>query len=68
MKKFLVLYYAPVTAVQQMGALSPEEQGKAFEPWMAWAARCGDSLVEMGTPLGNVQRLTKSGGLQALRK
>ena len=28
---------------------------------MAWAAKCGDGLVDLGTPLGGGQKLSKSG-------
>lgn len=29
--------------------------------WMAWAGRCGDSLVDMGAPLSGGKKLTKFG-------
>lgn len=63
MKKFLVIYYAPVTANEQMAKASPEEMKKGMEPWMAWAKKCGDGLVDMGTPLGNGKRVGKSGAV-----
>ena len=44
-----------------MTNVTPEEMQKGMEPWMAWAERCGDSLVDMGAPLGGGQKLTKSG-------
>ncbi len=34
---------------------------EGMKPWMAWAERCGDRLVDLGTPLAGGQRLTKSG-------
>ena len=61
MSKFLVLYLAPVDAVQAMAGASPEDMQKGMEPWMAWAAKCGDKLVDMGSPLSSGQRLTGSG-------
>lgn len=61
MTKFLVLYLAPATAAEAMAGASPEDMQKGMEPWMAWAARCGDKLVEMGSPLGSGQRITSSG-------
>lgn len=42
---------------------SPEDMKKGMESWMAWAKRCGDGLVDMGTPLGNGQKVTKSGSM-----
>jgi len=62
MKKFIVLYYAPMSAMKQMHNATPEEMQKGMEPWMAWAEKCGNALVDLGTPLGNGQRLDKSGG------
>ena len=61
MGKYLVLYHAPRSAVEAMANVTPEEIQKGMEPWMAWAERCGDSLVDIGAPLGGGQKLTKSG-------
>ena len=62
MTKFLVLYLAPATAAEAMAGASPEDMQKGMEPWMAWATRCGDKLVDMGSPLGSGQRITSAGG------
>ena len=61
MKKFIVIYYAPKSAVEQMQSATPEEMQKGMEPWMVWAEKCGSGLVDMGTPLGVGQKVTKSG-------
>ena len=61
MSTFVVLYHAPAEAMEQMKDASPEEMQKGMEPWMAWAERCGSGLVDLGAPLGNGQKLTKSG-------
>lgn len=58
MSKFVVLYLAPAGAWTEM---APEQRQKEMEAWMAWAARCGDQLVDMGSPLSGGQRLTASG-------
>jgi len=39
--------------MQQSADSSPEEMEKGMEAWMAWAEKCGDSLVDMGSPLAN---------------
>jgi len=44
-----------------MAQASPEEMQKGMEPWMAWAEKCGDGLVDMGAPLANGQKVTESG-------
>ena len=60
-KKFLVIYHAPASAVEQMAGASAEDMQKGMEPWMAWAQRCGDSLVDMGSPLVGGQKIAESG-------
>ena len=61
MKKFVVIYHAPVSAVEQTQNMSPEEMQKGMESWKAWAAKTGDGLVDIGTPLMGGQKLSKSG-------
>jgi hypothetical protein len=51
MKKFMVLYMAPVTAEAQMN-VSPEEMKKGMEPWNAWYKKYGKTIVDMAAPLG----------------
>lgn len=53
MKKFIVIYYAPMDAMQQTEGSTPEEQEKGMEAWMVWAKKCGDKLVDLGAPLMN---------------
>jgi len=61
MKKFIVLYYAPISAEEQIAGATPEKTKAGMEPWMNWAKKCGDSLLDMGGPLGNAQNIKKSG-------
>ena len=61
MKKYIVLYHASKGAMEKMGAASPEDMKKGMEPWMVWAKRCGSGLVDMGSPLGNAQKVVKNG-------
>ena len=48
MKKFIVIYHAPMDAMQQMASVTKEEQAKGMEAWMVWARKCGDKLVDLG--------------------
>ena len=65
MKKFMVLYMAPVTAEAQMN-VSPEEMKKGMEPWMAWYKKCGKAIVDQGAPLGKKARVqTKKGSAKS---
>ena len=61
MKNFVVIYRAPASAVEQTHNMSPEEMKKGMEAWMAWAAKTGDGLVDLGTPLMGGQKVSKSG-------
>jgi len=61
MKKFMVIYHISKEATEKMKDKTPEEMKKGMEPWMAWMAKCGDALVDMGAPLGKVQNVTSSG-------
>ncbi|HTY75528.1 MAG TPA: hypothetical protein VMD05_08185 [Candidatus Nanoarchaeia archaeon] len=60
MKKFLILYMAPVSAEVQMN-VSPEEVKKGMEPWNAWFKKCGKEIVDMGAPLGKGMHFSKRG-------
>ncbi len=61
MKKFVVIYHVPISAKEQMNSATPEEMKKGMEAWMSWAQKCGSGLVDLGTPLGASQNITKSG-------
>ncbi|MDP2676938.1 MAG: hypothetical protein Q8O83_04620 [bacterium] len=63
MKKFIVLYHAPKGAVEKMAEVNPnsEEAKKGMEEWMEWAKKIGTGLVDLGTPLGNGQKVTREG-------
>ena len=68
MKKFLVLYHAPIDAMQQMTNVSQEEQAKGMEAWMQWAKKSGDKLIELGAPLTNGQVLSPDGSVGSSSK
>ena len=68
MKKFFVLYHAPIDAWKQTENQSAEDMEKGMEAWMEWAKRCGDKLVDMGTPLGNGLKLLPGGVSQSSDK
>ena len=63
MKKFVVIYHAPASAMEQMGKATPEDMEKGMEFWMAWANGIGDGLVDIGSPLGKGQSISKDGNL-----
>jgi hypothetical protein len=57
MKKFMVMYHAPIDALQQTAGASKEEMEEGMKAWMVWAEKCGDKLVDLGTPLANGMKL-----------
>ena len=60
MARYIVFYVAPESWETKEG-VTPEDMQKGMEAWMAWAQRCGDSLVDMGGRLGGGSTITKSG-------
>lgn len=60
MKKFIVIYHASEEATKKMSAADSAEMKAGMEPWMAWAKRCGNNLVDLGAPLGNGKKVTKN--------
>src|SRR6185295_16046202 len=62
MKKFMVLYQAPICAQEQMGKATPEQQKAGMDAWMAWSKKAGSAIVDLGQPLGNAQAVAKNGG------
>ena len=65
MGRYIVLYHAPKSAVAAMSESTPEEMQKGMALWMGWAEKCGEGLVDMGSPLGGGQRMTASGAGQS---
>ena len=61
MRNILVTYHAPASFMEMMKDATPEDMQKGMEPWMAWAAKCGDALVDMGAPLVGGQSLSNTG-------
>src|SRR5581483_11940078 len=62
MKKFLVLYMAPVAEMQQMMQSSnPEQMSAGMEAWQQWADKNEDAIDDMGAPLGKTKKVTASG-------
>jgi len=61
MKKFLVLYKAPIAAFEQMMKATPEQQKSGMDAWMTWSKKAASSIVDMGAPLGQSLRVSTSG-------
>ena len=61
MAKFLILYTGGMSAKEQMANASPEEAKKGMDMWMEWAKKVGDKMVDMGSPLGDAQKVDNDG-------
>ena len=61
MKQFVIIYFAPASAMEKMKNSSPEDMKKGMEDWMKWAEKCGEHLVDFGNPLGNGLEIVTSG-------
>jgi len=68
MKNFVVLYHMNEKAVEEAAKATPEEREATMEPWFSWAKRCGDKLVDFGTPLMGGVRLNKDGSTNPSEK
>ena len=64
MSKFMVLYRSPFSASEMLGSVTPEEMREGMKLWQAWVEKCGDALVEVGSPLGEGTSLGTAGAEQ----
>ncbi len=51
MKRFLVTYHAPASAMKKMQTATMEEKQARMAEWMKWGEKCGKQLVDFGAPL-----------------
>ncbi len=61
MTKFIVTYLAPIDATWKTQESTPEEMEAGMKAWMVWAEKCGNKLVDMGSPLGNGKTVSPGG-------
>lgn len=62
MKRYLVLYRASASAMEQMSKATPEQHKSVTDAWHAWAKKAGPALVELGAPTAHPQKFTSSKG------
>jgi hypothetical protein len=61
--KYLVLYRADVAALEQMANSTPEQQQAGMDAWNTWAAKAGNAVVDLGSPLSPKRHLGPGSGL-----
>ena len=52
MGKYVALYYSSPEVMESMKNTSPEDMQEGIKSWMAWKQKCGDGIVDFGSPLG----------------
>ena len=60
----MVIYHMPDELMAWMGDSTPEEREKGMQEWMTWSEKCGDKLVDFGTPLMGGKKLSQNGDTQ----
>lgn len=53
MSKFMVLYRAQASALEQMANATPEQKEAGLEAWRTWAAKVDYAIVDLGSPLAH---------------
>jgi len=60
--KFLVLYRAPISAVERMAKATPDQAKAGMDAWMTWAEKTRSAIIDLGAPLGESRATTPSPG------
>ena len=60
MRKYIVLYTAPITSAERFAQVTGEEAQQGMKLWFDWKEKLGSGLVDMGQQLGNAMTVTKS--------
>ncbi len=62
MKKYLVLYMAPIGMYDEMMKnTTPDDQKKGTDSWNQWMSKHAKDLTDPGAPLGKNKRITAEG-------
>jgi hypothetical protein len=56
MKRYLVLYRATGSAMDQMRNATPEQVEGVKAAWQAWAKKAGSTVVDIGAPCTHPQK------------
>ena len=57
MSKFMILYRAPMSALEQMENASPEQKRLGMDAWRAWAAKVDYAIADLGAPLAHTSHI-----------
>ncbi|MDA4129663.1 MAG: hypothetical protein OK457_02725 [Thaumarchaeota archaeon] len=65
MKKFIILYKSDQDPEEMVRNSTPEQMKSGMDVWMQWSNKAGNSIVDLGSPLGFGQIVTKTGAMKA---
>ncbi len=55
--KYLVLYNSSLPSAEMMAGSTPEQMQAGMAAWMEWAGKWGSAITDMGSPVGNGERV-----------
>jgi hypothetical protein len=61
MSKFIVLYRAPQSAIEQMANGTAEQREAGAAAWRAWATKVSYAITELGAPLAHTTHIGSGG-------
>jgi len=61
MKKFLLMFQSPPSAMEEMMKATPEQKAEIMRPWMEWKDKMGDKIIDFGSPLHGSKVLNSDG-------
>jgi len=61
MKKFMALYMAERSVIDQMMKTPPEQTQAGVDAWMNWHKANEKKIAELGAPLGKTKRIDANG-------
>jgi hypothetical protein len=65
MNKYIILYKSDMDPEVMMTTMTPEQSKNGMDMWMQWNQKAGNSIIDLGAPLGKGQVVTKNGGSKA---
>ena len=57
MSKFMLIYRAPASVLEQLASATPVQREATGEAWRAWATRVGYAITDLGTPLAHTSHV-----------
>ena len=61
MKKFLVLYMAPLASFEKAMKSSPEDSKKWMKEWQEWSETNKKAIKDPGSPVGKAKKISAKG-------